>query len=416
MTFVDRQARALWAGAIALAVVTLAYPVFADATSRPLAVFALPVLLTAALGSWRSTALVGISSLAASVVVGVMGPLDTSALIARWGVIGAAVVMGAVGAAVREHQAGRLAELDETMSLLKAFELGLAPTPIPPEGFVAVGRYRPAESRMNIGGDFLEAIAMRDGRLAVLIGDVCGHGPRQAAFGAALRAGWKSIVLAGERDPADWIDALSTSFFLDGRYDSFVTMCTGYLDLQARVTCFVTAGHPAPVSLQRPPRLLDLPSSPALGLGMTGTWTATRQAWGGEPLLLYTDGLIENPRLEGPPRRWNEHGLLAWLDQSLTNSSPEALIDALLGAATAERDLRDDIALLIVAADPARGPERTELLPLIVEVEDDVVAGPAGSAPVQPAGRVTPGSSAWERDAPRTELPDVAPPKSNEET
>ena len=110
MTLVDRQARAVWAGGIALAVVALAYPVFADATSRPLAVFALPVLLTAALGSWRSTALVGIASLAVSVVVGVMGPLDTSALIARWGVIGAAVVMGAVGAAVHEHQAGRLAD------------------------------------------------------------------------------------------------------------------------------------------------------------------------------------------------------------------------------------------------------------------------------------------------------------------
>ena len=104
------------------------------------------------------------------------------------------------------------------------------------------------------------------------------------------------------------------------------------------MTCFVTAGHPAPVSLQLPARVLDLPSSPALGLGMTAARTATRQAWGGEPLLLYTDGLIENPRLEGPPRRWNEHGLLAWLDQTVINSSPEVLIDALLGAATAERD------------------------------------------------------------------------------
>ena len=74
---------------------------------------------------------------------------------------------------------------------------------------------------MQLGGDFLEAIALADGRLAALIGDVCGHGPREAAFGAALRAGWKSIALGGKHDPADWVDELNAAFFQDGRIDTF---------------------------------------------------------------------------------------------------------------------------------------------------------------------------------------------------
>jgi serine phosphatase RsbU (regulator of sigma subunit) len=72
---------------------------------------------------------------------------------------------------------------------------------------------------------------------------------------------------------------------------------------------------------------------------------------GGDPLLFYTDGLIENPKLEGPPRRWDEDGLLAWLDGHLPLMTARDLLDALLEAATDGRDLRDDIAILLVAAD-----------------------------------------------------------------
>lgn len=335
-------------GAVALAVLAAVYPVVADAFNRPLSIFVLPGLLTAVRGGWRPTVLVGMSSLAIAVVVGVVGPLDEGPLVARWLVIGSGIVIGAVGAALREHQAGLLADLDEAVALKEAFEHGLAPSPIPPDGFVAVARYRPAESRMHLGGDFLEAVALTDGRLAVLVGDVCGHGPREAAIGAALRAGWKSIALSDKRDPTDWVDALNAAFFQDGRIDTYVTMCTGYLDLDARVARLVNAGHPPPVSLERATRLLDLPPAPPLGLGFTGVWTAIDLAWDGDPLLFYTDGLTENPTHGGPPRRWGEEGLLAWLDQHPHLSTVDNLIDALLDAATTGRDLRDDIALLLV--------------------------------------------------------------------
>ena len=338
-------------GAVVLAVVAAVYPFVADAAARPLAVFVLPCLLTAVLGGWRPTVLLGVASLATAVVLGVLGPLDTDALVARWTVIVIAVVTGAIGAAVRERQSQRLAELDETMALREAFERTLAPSPVPPHGYIAVARYRPAESRMQLGGDFLEAIALADGRLAVLIGDVCGHGPREAAFGAALRAGWKSIALGGKNDPADWVDALNVAFFQDGRIDTYATMCMGYVDVSAGVTRLVNVGHPPPVLLERPARVLDLPSAPPLGLGVFDQWVATELAWGGQPLVFYTDGLIENPNQRGQPRRWGVDGMLRWLDMRPPTTNVDDLADALLVAATAQRDIRDDIAVLIVAAD-----------------------------------------------------------------
>jgi serine phosphatase RsbU (regulator of sigma subunit) len=342
----------LVAGLVLFGALAISYPLFAEDAARPLAVFALPSLISAVLGGWRPTVVVGIASLLAAVVYGLAGPLGTEPLIARWIVVAGAAVMGAVGASVRQRQSARLADLDEAMALRQAFERALAPAPVVPDGFVAVSRYQPAESRMQIGGDFLEAVALADGRLAVLVGDVCGHGPREAAFGAALRAGWKSIALGGQRDPAEWVEALDVAFFRDGRIDTYATLCTGYLDLQARISRLVNLGHPPPLWLGPPVRPIDLPPEPPLGLGLVERWTATDVPWRGEPVLFYTDGLIENPKAHGAAHRWGVDGLVAWLSIQPPEVTAPAL-DALIDAATAGREVRDDIAVLVVAASDA---------------------------------------------------------------
>lgn len=340
-------------GAVFLAVLAVAYPVFAATAARPLAVFVLPPLLTAVLGGWRPTAVVGLASLVVAVVHGLAGPLTAEPLMYRWMIVAGGGAMGAIGARLRQGQSDRLAVLDEAMSLRQAFERALAPAPVAPPGFAAVSRYRAAEEHMLIGGDFLEAVALPDGRLAVLIGDICGHGPREAAFGAAVRAGWKSIALGGKSDPAEWVEALDAAFFRDGRIDAYATMCTGYLDLEAHVTRLVNLGHPPPVVLEPSARALELPPQPPLGLGLADSWSAVDVPWGGDPVLFYTDGLIENPCVDGPARRWGVEGLVDWLNGHRIDVSADGLTTLLAGA-TVERELRDDIALLLVGATRAR--------------------------------------------------------------
>lgn len=350
-----RDRRALLVGSAVLLLVTVAYPVYGGFAARPLAVFVLPGLFTAVIGGWRPTAAVAAASLAVSVPVGLSGAPSAQVLVGRWALIVLVLVLGTVAAALRERQEARVAELDRTLLLREAFELGLAPAPRPPAGCVAVARYRPAESRLLLGGDFLEAIALPDGRLAVLIGDVCGHGPREAALGAALRAGWLGIVRSGPPDPARWVESLSASFLQDEQVETFVTLCTGILDRRSGQARFVSCGHPPPVRLGDRPEPLPLPPGPPLGLGLTLPCTATEVPWDGRPILLYTDGLVENPRLTGAPDRWDESGLLGWL----TTAGPppeqlDTLADDVLAAATAGRDLRDDVAVLLVAARPAQ--------------------------------------------------------------
>ena len=347
----DRRAAA--AGAAVLVVLTLVYPPIADELGRPLAIFVLPGLLTAVLGGWRPTLLVGVASLAVATAIGIAGPLEAGALAARLLVVALGVVMGAAGAAVREAQRDRLDELGEAMALREAFQRALAPAPIPPAGVVAVVAYRPAERWLAVGGDFLEAVAMPDGRMAVLMGDVCGHGPREAAFGAALRAGWKGLALTMAPDPQQWVAALDDAFFRDGRVDTFVTLCTGYLDLGRGQACLVSAGHPPPVALVRGcgARPLVLQAHKPLGVGPAIERMPTDVPWTGEPLLFYSDGLVENPMKEGSPRRWDLDGLVGWLDGRPTDD-PRALVDELVLAATAGRELRDDVAVLLVSGHP----------------------------------------------------------------
>jgi serine phosphatase RsbU (regulator of sigma subunit) len=348
--------RALIAGAILLVALTVVYPIFADGAARPLGVFVLPCLLTAVLGGWRPTVLIGAASMLVAIILGVAGPLDTEALIARWLVVAGGTVIGAVAATTREQQESRVADLSEAIALRQAFERALAPEPVAPPGFVAVAHYRVAAAQMLIGGDFLEAVPLADRRLAVLIGDICGHGPREAAFGAALRAGWKSIALGGKSDPAEWVEALDAAFFRDGRIDTYATLCTGYLDREERVTRLVNLGHPPPVLRSGSWHALDLPPEPPLGLGLTDTWTAIDLAWAGEPLLFYTDGLIESPRNEGSAERWGTEGLLTWLDAHPPAITAAGLSD-LVDEATAGRDVRDDIAVLLVTADSTSAPD-----------------------------------------------------------
>jgi serine phosphatase RsbU (regulator of sigma subunit) len=343
-----RDHRAAIAGAVAVLVVTVVYPFVADSTARPLAVFVLPPLLTAVLGGWRPTVLVGIAGLAIAIVVGVLGPLDGAALAARWSIVLVGTAMGAVGAAVRETQADRLAELDEAANLRAAFERALAPAPIPPGGFEAVSRYRPAESRMHLGGDFLEGISVAEGRLAVLIGDVCGHGPREAAFGSALRAGWKAIALGGDDDPTGWVASLDEAFFRDGRVDTYVTLCTGWIDRTIGVARLVSLGHPAPIALEVVPTELDVAAAPPLGLIDNRRWVATDHGWSGAPLLFYSDGLIENPRRGHRPDRWGTEGLLRWLAAHPDVGDLRQVADDLIAAAMEGRERRDDVALLLV--------------------------------------------------------------------
>ncbi|MET0911002.1 MAG: PP2C family protein-serine/threonine phosphatase [Ilumatobacteraceae bacterium] len=339
----------LAAGLVVLALVATTYAVVSDAGDRPLAAFVLPPLLTAVWSGWLQTVVVGVLSLATAAVVGVAGPLDGAALTLRLAIIALAIAAGAIGAWVREAQRQRLDELTESSALLRTFERSLAPAVDAPRGFDVAVRYAASERHMDIGGDFIDAVGLPDGRLAVVIGDVCGHGPSEAAYGTALRAAWRTIALTTNRpDPIEWVRRLDATFFAGDRSDAYVTMCTGIIDRRTLHASFVSAGHPWPVALGATTGVVAVPSGAPLGLGPKG-WTASEVQLGPRGLLLYTDGLIENPRRDGPPDRWGEEGLVDWLQGRWPADDLGRLSDELMEAACDGREPRDDVGFVLIA-------------------------------------------------------------------
>ena len=77
-------------------------------------------------------------------------------------------------------------------------ERGLLPEPLVSDPALALAtHYRPGRRRALLGGDFFDAVQVPDGTVHVVIGDVCGHGPDEAALGVCLRIAWRTLVLAG---------------------------------------------------------------------------------------------------------------------------------------------------------------------------------------------------------------------------
>lgn len=77
---------------------------------------------------------------------------------------------------------------------------GLLPAPLitdPAVGHAA--QYRPGGGRMLLGGDFYDVMQTPDGAVWAVIGDVCGHGPDEAALGVCLRIAWRTWCWLGTR-------------------------------------------------------------------------------------------------------------------------------------------------------------------------------------------------------------------------
>ncbi len=245
--------------------------------------------------------------------------------------------------------ANRLGHARDALDISAAFQSDFLPTALP-DGVSA--HYVASEQRMLLGGDFLDAVQTPDGALAICIGDVCGHGPRAAALGATLRAGWRTLASAGS--PVERIDLLDRLVESERRdEDLFATVACAVVSPDAEHVRVVLAGHPPPVLVQDGGVISTIEDQrgPALGLG-TGpdtTWPVQERTLDGSwALALYTDGLIEARRDRSSPRLRLE-GLLGLVADATREDGldAEALIKSVSGL-TGPRGLDDDVALLVI--------------------------------------------------------------------
>ncbi|MEU8775140.1 PP2C family protein-serine/threonine phosphatase [Streptomyces sp. NPDC048606] len=235
-------------------------------------------------------------------------------------------------------------------------ERGLLPTPLL-EGsdlrFAA--RYRPGRSRALLGGDFYDAVRTPDGTVHAMIGDVCGHGPDEAALGVELRIAWRALTLAGLCGD-ELLATLQQVLEVERPCEEiFATLCTVDIAPDGRRAGLCLAGHPAPLISRpgRPARLLPYENSgPALGLLPRARWPRRQVELGGTwSLMLYTDGLIEGRIGEGR-ERLGQDGMIEMINRHLNAGlSGEGLLEASVTEARRLNggELTDDVAVVLLS-------------------------------------------------------------------
>lgn len=174
--------------------------------------------------------------------------------------------------------------------------------PIPEQSLELAGlcidvAYVPADSGVNVGGDWYSAIELPDRSALFVVGDVAGHGLAAVGTMAQLRFTTKGMTVTGSALP-DVLDRLNT-LLLHTASDPSATatmVMARYQPWDRRLT-WVRAGHLPPL-LVRDDRaeFLEQPRGTLLGATFDASYgQAVVDLLPGDHLLLYTDGLVEEP-------------------------------------------------------------------------------------------------------------------------
>jgi serine phosphatase RsbU (regulator of sigma subunit) len=249
-----------------------------------------------------------------------------------------------------DNQLRRLYAAELLAAENERLERGLLPQPLTSDPRISVvTRYRSGREGV-LGGDFFDVVEATDGRLHLLVGDVSGHGPDEAALGVALRIAWRTLVMAGVC-PDEILPILDALVVRERGFDEvFATVCMLVIDADRLGGRLFLAGHPAPLFLgDEVNQLPDDLVGPALGMLPGVTWGSQPVDLGsGWRLMLFSDGLVEGRIGEGSERLGVDRliTIAAGFDGYADNA---ALIDYLIAQARQLHggDLVDDVAVMV---------------------------------------------------------------------
>jgi serine phosphatase RsbU (regulator of sigma subunit) len=206
-------------------------------------------------------------------------------------------------------------------------------------------RYLPGSKLIEVGGDWYESIALPGARVALVVGDVAGHGVRAAVTMGRLRTAIHTLARL-ELPPAESLQQLDELMHTLGEREPHFATCAYAIFDAVNGNCEVAvAGHLPPL-LVHPDgtnEFLDVTPAPPLGVGEGPIESRQFTVEDGSLFLLYTDGLVEN-------RNRDIDDGLNRLRKIFSDDAPsrelEDLCKATLDGVYAEQ-YRDDIAVLL---------------------------------------------------------------------
>jgi serine phosphatase RsbU (regulator of sigma subunit)/anti-sigma regulatory factor (Ser/Thr protein kinase) len=219
-------------------------------------------------------------------------------------------------------------------------------------------RYQASTEGIEVGGDFYDIVALADGGLALVVGDVVGHGIKAAATMGQLRSATDALIRSGH-GPAQLLTQLDeiTGTLPDAR---LATMACVLIDARAGRARYAVAGHPPPILRHADGRttLLEDGRSTPLGVADDGPRSEGIADLGpGSTVFLYTDGLVE--------RRGEiiDRGIARLVDAVARHLefASASLCDSVVTASMRDSVQSDDIAL--VAASLLRVPRFVDQIP-----------------------------------------------------
>lgn len=239
--------------------------------------------------------------------------------------------------------------LEHSLELAQAIQTGLMP-PMPRDlpGIEVHGWYRPAE---RTSGDFYDFVRMSGGRLAIVMGDVAGHGIGPALITASAQSSLRSYLRVLP-DAAAAVNMLEQD--LSERMDAgmFLTLLVLTLDPEARIE-MVNAGHHPPLLWRRGEFICCEKHGVALGMlpSLAHEVCGRVALESGDLLVVFTDGLIEAHPPESRDDMFGEHRLRELVDglgqrQSSAEEVTRALAETALEFSRSAHE--DDISLVVI--------------------------------------------------------------------
>ena len=224
----------------------------------------------------------------------------------------------------REAHRQHLKRLEQEMAEARAFQESLLPNRDATMNGVAVCcRYMPCSA---LGGDLYDYVSVADGRTAVLIADVSGHGVSAAMLTGIVKSAFHASHADGF-EPCAVVQRVSTGLAAFSP-DRFVTLVAALLSPDERELRYVNAGHP-PIALwngSQGLRWLESTGPLVSPVLLTSSWDApVVRVEEGHQLLLYTDGVSE---LLADEEGRAERRLASLIDRAPEGGS--ALLDAIL--------------------------------------------------------------------------------------
>jgi PAS domain S-box-containing protein len=238
----------------------------------------------------------------------------------------------------------------ERTRIAKTLQQALLPELLPEiPGVELSALYSPAGELNEVGGDFYDVFQSDEGGWTLVIGDVCGKGPRAASVTALARHTLRAAAVSGQ-GPVEMLHTLHGELRRQPRGMDLCTVCLvtiGRPSERSRIRICL-AGHQLPLLISRggEASLLGEPGTLLGVLDPIEIVECEADLNPGETLLLYTDGVLE---AGGGRGGLGEQGLLDLCDQT-----PRLELSQLLGRIEREAlryargTLRDDIALLAV--------------------------------------------------------------------